>query len=67
MYKEVLDISQCQAHSLVTDPMLCGTIFSFSLKDLGVSIDRLNTGTGFDSVHNSHIKKFKALKPKFLM
>ena len=38
------------------DPMLCGTDFYFSLKDLDVVIDRLNPGTGFDSVHTWYIK-----------
>ena len=58
-YKEVLDNSECQAHSVATDPMLWGTNFSFSPRDLDVAIDRLNPGTGFDSVHTSDIKNSK--------
>ena len=57
--KEVLDNNESQAHSVATDPMLYGTNFYFSLKDLDVAIDRLNTGTGFDRVHTSHIKSSK--------
>ena len=55
----MLDNSECQAHSVATDPMLCETNVTFSLKDLDVALDRLNLGTGFDSVHTSHIKTLK--------
>ena len=58
-YKEVLDNSECQAHSVATVPMLRGTDFSFSPKDLDVAIDRLNFSAGFDRVHTSHIKNSK--------
>ena len=54
--KEVLDNSECQAHSVATDPMLCGINLYFSLIDLDVAVDRLNPSTGFDSVHISLIK-----------
>ena len=39
--------------------MLRGTIFSFTLKDLDVAIDRLNPGLGFDGVHTEQIKNAK--------
>ena len=55
-YKEVLDNSECQAHSVPTDPMLRGTNFSFTPKDLDVPMDRLNPGLGFDGVHTEQIK-----------
>ena len=58
-YKEVLDTSECQGHSVATDPMLRRTNFSFSLNDLDVAIERLNPCAGFDSVHTSHIKNSK--------
>ena len=58
-YKKVLDNSECQAHSVATDPMIRGTTFSFSPTDLDVAIDRLDPGTGFESVHTSHIKSSK--------
>ena len=51
--------SVCQSHSVATDPMLCGTNFSFFPKGFGVAIDRLNPGTGFDSLHTSCIKSSK--------
>ena len=54
-----MDNSECQAQSVATDPKLRGTNFSFSLKDLDVAIDRLNPGTGFESLHTSHIKDSK--------
>ena len=38
------------------DPMLRGTSFFFLLKDLDVSIEKLNPVTGYDSAHTSHIK-----------
>ena len=50
-----MDDSEWNAH---TDPMLHGTDF-FSPIDLDVAIDRLIPGTGFDSVHSSHIKDSK--------
>ena len=55
-YNEVLHNSECQTHSVSTDPMLRGTNFSFPPRDLDVAIDRLNPDTDFDSVHTSHIK-----------
>ena len=54
-----MDNSECQTHSVAIDPMLRGTNFSFSLKDLDVGIDRFNPYTGFDSLHSSHIKNSK--------
>ena len=51
-YKEVLNNSECQAHSVATDTFLGWTNFSFSPKKLDVVIDRLNMGTVFDSVHH---------------
>ena len=45
--------------SIATDPMLPGTKFPFSLKDFDFANDRLNPGTGYDSVHTSHIKNLK--------
>ena len=48
VYQEVLDNSECQArHTGATDPMFCRTDFSFYLKDLVVTIERLNPGIGF--------------------
>ena len=58
-YKEVLDNSECQAHSVATDPMLRGSSFSFTPKDLDDAIDRLNQGLGFDGVHTEQIKNAK--------
>ena len=58
-YKEVLDESKCQAHSLATDPMLRWTNFSSALKDLDVAVDRLNPCTGFNSGHTFHNKNSK--------
>ena len=55
----MLDNSECQAHFVATDPILRGTNFSFSPRDLDVGIDRLNPSTGLDSVHTSHIKNSK--------
>ena len=57
--KEVLDNNECQAHSVATDPMLHGTKFYFSPKDLDVANDRLNPGRGFDGVHTYRIKNAK--------
>ena len=65
-YKEVLDNYECQAHFAVTDPMLRGTNFSFSPKDLDVAVDRFNPGTGFDGVHTYHIKNAKRCYSKFI-
>ena len=59
-YKEVFDNSECQAHSVATDHMLCGTNIYFSLEDLDAALDRLNPGTGLDSVHTSHINNSKS-------
>ena len=58
-YKEVLDNSECEAHAVATDPMLRGTNFSFTPKDLEVAIDRLNPGTGFDGMNTDQIKNAK--------
>ena len=60
-YKEVLANYECQAHSVATDHMLRGTNFSFSFfpRNIDVAIDKLNPGTGFDSVHTPHIKNPK--------
>ena len=55
----MLDNSEYQAYSVATDPMLRGTTFSFSPRDLDVANDKLNPGTGFDSVHTSHVKNSK--------
>ena len=58
-YKEVVDHSECQPHSVATDLMLHGTTFSFPLKDHDVAIDGLNLRTGFDSERTLHIKSSK--------
>ena len=55
----MLDNRKCQTNSAATNPILRRTDFSFSLKDLEVAIERLHQGTGFDSVHTSHIKSSK--------
>ena len=38
-YQEVLNIGECQAHSLATDPEYLGTNFYFSLNSIYVVID----------------------------
>ena len=48
-YREVLDRSECQTHSVANDPMLRRTNFSFCLKDHDVTNDRLKPGKGFNS------------------
>ena len=58
-FKEVLDNSERRTHSVGPDPMLRGTYFSFTPKDLDVALDRLNPGTGFDGVHTDQIKNAK--------
>ena len=62
-----MDNSECQARSVATDPMLRGTNFSFTPKDLDVAIERLNAGLGFDGVHTEKNQKCKALLPQFIM
>ena len=65
-YKDELDTSEHQTHSVANDPMLRGTNFSLSLKNLDVTLDRLNPNTGFDSVHTTHIKNSKRCYRIFL-
>ena len=45
-YIKVLYNGECQAHSVATNPMLRGTSFYFSLKNLDVATDRLDPVTG---------------------